>query len=68
MSVDDIQAALNQLGAKPALSVDGRYGESTHLSVESFQREHRCFVDGWVGVQTCAAIEAALTQSAQKPT
>jgi Putative peptidoglycan binding domain/N-acetylmuramoyl-L-alanine amidase len=66
MSVDDIQAALNRLGAKPALAVDGRYGDDTHRCVEDFQRDHRCFVDGWAGAQTCAAIEAALSQPAQE--
>ena len=66
MSVDDIQAALNRLGASPPLVVDGRYGERTLRSVEEFQREHGCFVDGWVGNQTCAAIEVALSRLAQR--
>jgi hypothetical protein len=66
MSVDDIQAALNRLGAKPPLAVDGRYGDQTHRSVEDFQRGHRCFVDGWAGAETCAEIEAVLAQAAQE--
>jgi hypothetical protein len=66
MSVDDIQAALNRLGAKPPLAIDGRYGDQTHRCVEDFQRGHRCCVDGWVGAETCAAIEAALAQPVQE--
>jgi hypothetical protein len=60
LSVDDIQAALNRLGARPQLTVDGCYGVMTHQCVEDFQRDHGCFVDGWAGADTCAAIEAAL--------
>jgi len=66
MSVDDIQAALNRLGAKPPLAVDGRYGDQTHRCVQDFQRDHQCFIDGWAGAETCAAIEAALARSAEK--
>jgi len=62
MSVDDIQAALNRLGAKPPLAVDGEVGPATISAVKSFQAAHGCFVDGWAGVETCAAIEATLEE------
>ncbi len=60
LSADDIQAALNRLGAAPPLVVDGAYGAATRAAVEAFQAEHGCFVDGWAGQETCAAIEKAL--------
>jgi hypothetical protein len=64
LSVDDIQAALNRLGAHPALVVDGDCGPATISAIKAFQAAHHCFVDGWAGVETCAAIEAALPRAA----
>ena len=63
LGVEDIQAALNQLGAKPPLSIDGRQGPATIAALRAFQAAHGCTVDGWAGPQTCAALEAALTPS-----
>jgi hypothetical protein len=63
LSVDDIQAALNRLGAHPPLAVDGDCGPATVAAVKSFQAGHHCFVDGWVGVETRGAIEAALAHA-----
>ena len=59
-SVDDIQAALNQLGANPLLEIDGVWGSATAAAVRDFQSSHHCFVDGWAGPRTLAAIEAAM--------
>ena len=59
-SVEDLQGALNKLGAKPQLTVNGEYDEMTKAAVVAFQQSHNCDVDGWVGPQTTAAIKAAL--------
>lgn len=62
-SVDDIQAALNGLGVMPIEPVTGHYGPLTIERVKAFQSTHACFVDGWAGDETkaamCAALEAA---------
>ncbi len=59
-SVEDIQGALNRLGARAPLAVDGDYGPATKAAVNAFQASHGCAVDGWVGPQTIAAIKGAL--------
>jgi peptidoglycan hydrolase-like protein with peptidoglycan-binding domain len=64
MSVEDIQSALNQLGANPQLNVTGDYDQATKVAVTAFQQSHNCDVDGWVGSQTIAAIQASLAQKA----
>jgi peptidoglycan hydrolase-like protein with peptidoglycan-binding domain len=60
MSVEDIQSALNNLGAKPQIPVTGNYDQATKDAVSSFQKAHDCDVDGWVGPQTTEAIKTAL--------
>jgi hypothetical protein len=65
-SVDDIQAALNRLGMRPQLTIDGSYGPATHTAVKTFQSTHGCFVDGWAGPETCKAIEGALAITTQQ--
>lgn len=62
MSVEDIQTALNQLGASPQVTVNGDYDQATKAAVAKFQQSHNCDVDGWVGAQTTAAIKASLAQ------
>jgi peptidoglycan hydrolase-like protein with peptidoglycan-binding domain len=64
MSVEDIQSALNQLGANPQLNVTGDYDQATKAAVSAFQQSHNCDVDGWVGSQTISAIQASLAQKA----
>ncbi len=64
MSVEDIQSALNQLGANPQLNVTGDYDQATKAAVTAFQQSHNCDVDGWVGSQTISAIQASLAQEA----
>ncbi len=64
MSVEDIQSALNQLGANPQLDVTGDYDQATKAAVAAFQQSHNCAVDGWVGSQTISAIKASLAQKA----
>ena len=56
----EVQAALNLLGAKPPLQVDGRSGPMTEAAIRSFQASHGCSIDGIAGEQTCAALMAAL--------
>lgn len=60
-SVDDVQAALNRLGIEPISQVDGKYGPITQARIEKFQAAHGCFVDGWAGNETKAAMVAALS-------
>jgi peptidoglycan hydrolase-like protein with peptidoglycan-binding domain len=64
MSVEDIQSALNQLGANPQLNVTGDYDQATKAAVSAFQQSHNCDVDGWVGSQTISAIQVSLAQKA----
>jgi peptidoglycan hydrolase-like protein with peptidoglycan-binding domain len=64
MSVEDIQSALNQLGASPQLNLTGDYDQATKAAVTAFQQSHNCDVDGWVGPQTTSAIQAALARKA----
>ena len=59
-SVEDIQSALDRLGAEPALAVNGVYDAATQAAVKRFQAAHGCDADGWVGPQTTAALKAAL--------
>lgn len=59
-----LQESLNKLGYAPKLNVDGIKGPATDKAVEWFQRTlgkaHGLEVDGWAGIQTCAAIFAEL--------
>ncbi|NPU11557.1 hypothetical protein HL667_28735 [Bradyrhizobium sp. 83012] len=52
----ELQEALNDLGATPALVVDGRYGPATAQAVEWFQAHAKIPVDGNAGVVTQAAL------------
>ena len=60
LSVEDIQSALNRLGANPQLDITGDYDQATKAAVTAFQQSHNCDVDGWVGQQTTDAIKTAL--------
>ena len=64
-SLTDIQAALNRLGAQPALLIDGQTGPMTQAAIRAFQAAHGCSVDGIAGEQTRAALAAALTERGQ---
>lgn len=59
-SVVALQTNLNQLGAAPALTTDGKYGNLTATAVKAFQAHHSLTVDGVAGPQTQAAITLAL--------
>ncbi len=52
----DIQARLNDLGAKPKLTVDGIYGPKTKHAVRIFQTRHGLQDDGIVGPATWSAM------------
>ncbi|MGE5049439.1 MAG: peptidoglycan-binding protein [Deltaproteobacteria bacterium] len=58
--VRSLQQALNDLGAKPALEVDGRYGPDTRKAVRAFQRAVGLEVDGVAGPVTRAEIKLRL--------
>lgn len=53
-----LQNSLNSLGAN--LRVDGEYGDETKKAVREFQARAGLEQDGWAGIETCAAITAAL--------
>lgn len=54
-----LQQSLNELtGSK--LMLDGDYGAETKAAVKKFQAANGLTVDGWAGVQTQAAMVAAL--------
>jgi putative chitinase len=56
----ELQEALNDLGAEPALVVDGRYGPATAQAVEWFQKQAKIPVDGNAGAVTQAALNLRL--------
>lgn len=60
LSVAEIQAALNTLGAVPALAVDGADGPATQAAVHAFQDAHGLTADGVAGQRTIAAIQKAV--------
>jgi peptidoglycan hydrolase-like protein with peptidoglycan-binding domain len=51
-----IQKALNANGAKPALGVDGVFGNGTVAAVKAFQKQQNLDVDGVVGPATFQAL------------
>lgn len=55
-----LQAALNKLGADPALTVDDNYGRNTRRAVMAFQQKVGLDVDGIAGPDTWRAIETKL--------
>lgn len=60
MSIAEIQAALNKLGASPALSIDGVGGDMTAGAIKAFQSKAGLTDDGIAGPLTVAAIGKAL--------
>lgn len=58
-SIAALQADLNAI-QKAALTVDGWFGTKTQAALTGFQRSHKCFVDGRLGAETWAAIDAAM--------
>lgn len=58
-SVAWIQERLNELGAIPALVVDGDSGPATRAATKAFQAAHGLTVDGWYGPKTADALRIA---------
>jgi peptidoglycan hydrolase-like protein with peptidoglycan-binding domain len=61
-TITGIQQALNQLGCRPALVVDGVAGNKTRAAIESFQHATNLDVDGWAGEATQRALQQALSE------
>ena len=55
-----LQASLNELGASPALQVDGDLGKLTKAALMPFQFNHHLKVSGEMDAATVAAVETAL--------
>ena len=61
--VEALQTALIRLGHSCGRwGADGDFGDATELAVRKFQKEHGCEVDGEVGPETNAALNAALAE------
>jgi putative chitinase len=58
--VKTLQRALDHLGAKPQLVVDGRYGPATRRAVKAFQKAAGLTADGIAGPVTEAALKLRL--------
>ncbi len=56
-----LQSALNQLGARPCLVVDGEFGGRTREAVRAFQGRHGLFQDGELTPATLHAIAQAVS-------
>ena len=54
-----LQTSLNTL-VNAGLTVDGVYGQLTMAAVKKFQEQNGLTIDGWAGIATEAAIDAAL--------
>ena len=59
-TTENVQGALNKLGANPQLVVDGSLGPATKAAIKLFQASHNLTIDGLAGEQTLAAIQTAL--------
>lgn len=56
VTVGDVQARLNALGANPPLTTDGAMGPMTQGAIKTFQSSHGLAVDGVVGPMTLSAL------------
>lgn len=59
MAINAVQHILNLLGAKPALTEDGKLGPRSVAAIKSFQTAHGLTPDGVVGPKTKTAIYLA---------
>lgn len=59
-SIAALQADLNLLGAKPALTIDGGLGPMTAAALREFQATHGLVVDGAIGPASWAALDTAV--------
>lgn len=48
-NVKAVQKVLNKSGARPALSVDGVFGNKTETALKAYQKKHKLKVDGIAG-------------------
>ena len=62
-----LQQMLNETGAKPALTIDGKLGPRTRQAVLQFQRERGLCADGLVGRQTWRALQQRVGEVVTAP-
>jgi hypothetical protein len=60
LSVEQIQVALNKLGSRPTLAVDGILGPATRAAIVNFQRENGLVEDWEPGTKTRTLLEKAV--------
>jgi peptidoglycan hydrolase-like protein with peptidoglycan-binding domain len=68
VSNQDIQHALNLLGATPPLVEDGNLGPIGIAAIKAFQMSHGLLVDGIAGPMVKTALQMALSAPAPSPT
>ena len=64
-SMQDVQEALNRLGASPAVPVSGVQTPQTVAAIKTFQITHGLLADGVAGPKTRTAMTLALTEQRQ---
>ncbi|MDP5217375.1 peptidoglycan-binding domain-containing protein [Ruegeria sp. 2205SS24-7] len=56
--VKKVQEKLNKAGAKPKVTVSGVFDDAMMSAVKAFQKKHKLKIDGIVGDNTMAALDA----------
>jgi peptidoglycan hydrolase-like protein with peptidoglycan-binding domain len=62
----DIQKALNAIGTKPLLKLDGIIGQKTIAAIKAFQISQGLVADGIAGAKTLTALQAAVDPGSMK--
>jgi peptidoglycan hydrolase-like protein with peptidoglycan-binding domain len=59
-NVEGLQKALNAIGTKPALIVDGKIGSKTTAAIKAFQISQGLVADGIIGPKTVTALQGSV--------